>query len=540
MDRPSDPATPARASTSPGPLWRRPAAWFAESWDRLLFDLMVAIPAVWLVGYLWPPINHDVGAVLNVAQRWLEGDRLYVDIIDVNMPMVFMLYAIPELLHRATGAPSTLWLTLCVYAAIVASFAVCRRLLHMTPSLARPMTETLAPPALLFVMAVLANESFGQREHLMLIAGLPYVFLAAARAERVQVGLAMRIVIAVCAGLTLAQKPHFMAIPALVESWLLLRRGWRTTFSDLVPWIVGAIAVGHLVLVFTVFRPYADFVLPFIKDFYSALGETTWRELLFGSVLGPTLLALLGFGLLAASLSRTVAARALICFGAGAAAAAAMQAKGWPYHVYPALSAAIVLAALTIAQVIDRFLPMERGAHRRPVAAIGATFMILLFYQAALFAPPFQKQREFDESMTAVLSHVVNQNAPNKKVLVLSPGIYPFYPLLNYTDVRMTMRFQTMWVLQGVYASCEDFPTLFNTPEVMSDAERFVFDTVPEDFAKQEPDLLIVDRVAGVPRCQSKAFDYLDYFMRNPTFARAFERYTPLMDVDRYSIYRRK
>ena len=53
-------------------------------------------------------------------------------------------------------------------------------------------------------------------------------------------------------------------------------------------------------------------------------------------------------------------------------------------------------------------------------------------------------------------------------------------------------------------------------------------------------DLLIVDTVAGVPRCQGKTFDYLEYFQQNKVFAEAFEGYEHLMDVERYKIYRRK
>jgi len=55
----------------------------------------------------------------------------------------------------------------------------------------------------------------------------------------------------------------------------------------------------------------------------------------------------------------------------------------------------------------------------------------------------------------------------------------------------------------------------------------FVFDAVSDDFAREHPDLLIVDRIAGIPRCQGKEFDYLEYFLQNRTFADAFEGYEP-------------
>ena len=92
-----------------------------------------------------------------------------------------------------------------------------------------------------------------------------------------------------------------------------------------------------------------------------------------------------------------MAARVLVAFGIGAALSAIAQAKGWPYHVLPALSAAILLAALTVSQTVDRYLPISRSGHHLPVAVISATLMVLLYFQAALYTPPFYKQRQFEE-----------------------------------------------------------------------------------------------------------------------------------------------
>jgi len=49
-----------------------------------------------------------------------------------------------------------------------------------------------------------------------------------------------------------------------------------------------------------------------------------------------------------------------------------------------------------------------------------------------------------------------------------------------------------------------------------------------------------VDNVAGIPRCQGEPFNYLDYFSRNPLFAKRLEDYDKIIDFDRYSIYRRR
>ena len=94
---------------------------------RALVAAFVLIPLVWACGFLWPPINHDVAANLDMARRWLAGDRLYRDVIDVNTPLVFLVYAVPEGLARLFGGSGAIWMVACVIAGVTASSIVSHR-----------------------------------------------------------------------------------------------------------------------------------------------------------------------------------------------------------------------------------------------------------------------------------------------------------------------------------------------------------------------------------------------------------------------------
>lgn len=507
---------------------------------RLLPLLLFTLPVLWLLGYFFPPINHDVAALLDVSGRWVGGERLYVDVIDENLPLTFVLHALPVLTARLLPGSVTFWFTAWVVMGIAASFIACRRLVRIVPSADNALTEGLLPPVLLFLFTVLPNEHFGQREHLMFVAAAPYLIASMARAEGTSPSRTAAIFVGLVAGVGFAMKPYYLAIPAAVEVYLLVRRHWRKTFRDPIPWAIGLVAVAHLVSMYTVFSQFGFFVLPLAIESYAPIGDQGWVQVVTSDVMAPTLIALIIFGALATFLTRALAARVLVAFGIGAALSAIGQAKGWPYHVLPALSVAILLATFTLSQTVDRYLPISRSGHRLPVAVISATLLVLLYFQAALYTPPFYKQRQYEDSIGGILRHIVEQNAPHRTFLALSPGIYPFWPMINYANAKMTMRFLTMWVVQGIYADCEEFPALYNAPDTMSDTEKFVFDAVSEDFARSMPDLLIVDQVAGMPRCQGRTFDYLEYFQQNKTFADTFERYEHLMDVERYKIYRRK
>ena len=511
-----------------------------QRFERLLLIPLFALPVLWLTGYFFPPINHDVAAILDVSTRWVGGEKLYVEVIDENLPLTFIVHALPVLTAKVLPGSPIFWFTAWVVAGIFASFWACRRLVRLVPSADHALTEALLPPVLLFLFTVLPNEHFGQREHIMFVACAPYMIASMARAEFVPLSRFSAIAIGLVAGLAFALKPYFIAIPLTVELYLLVRRGWRRTVVDPIPWAIGGVALLHVVLMYTVFSDYGRFVMPLAVEAYAPIGDEGWRGVLSSNVMAPTLIALVIFGLIAVVFTKTISAHVLVVFGVGAAISAVAQAKGWPYHVLPALSAVILLAALTVSQTVDRYLPISRSGHRLPVAVISATLMVLLYFQAALYTPPFYKQRQFDASIGGRLQHVIEQHAPHRTILALSPGIYPWWPLINNLHGRMAMRFLSMWVTQGAYATCDDFPALYNPPDTMGDSEKFVFDAVSEDFAREQPDLLIVDRVAGIPRCQGKEFDYLEYFLQNRTFADAFENYEHLMDFDRYQIYRKK
>ena len=172
-------------------------------------------------------------------------------------------------------------------AGIFASFWACRRLVRLVPSADHALTEALLPPVLLFLFTVLPNEHFGQREHIMFVACAPYLIASMARAEGVTLTRGSAIAIGLVAGVALAMKPHYLAIPAAVELYLLIRRGWRATLSDPIPWSIGLVAVAHLVSMYTIFADYGRFVMPLAVEAYAPIGDAGWRGVLTSNVLAP-------------------------------------------------------------------------------------------------------------------------------------------------------------------------------------------------------------------------------------------------------------
>jgi hypothetical protein len=508
-------------------------------WPRLLYGLVLAVCTIWIAGYFLPPINHDTAVILYISQIWLDGARLYVDAIDINTPLVFVLHLLPEAISKLTGLPGTTILVALLGTGIGASFITCRWVLNASLDPAHATADALLPLLLLFLLIVYPNNMFAQREHIMLVLAMPYLLVASGRADDEPLSRQLKIATGLMAGLGFAMKPYFLAIPVLVELYIASQVSLRRSLVDPAPWSVLAICVAHALFAVIVTPEYFTVALRLAYAFYSEVSQNSFVSLAISEHLAaPTvvlpLLAIAAFGAM-----RSHMARVICLAGFGGLISAYAQGKGWPYHALPAQAFTLLLAGVIIAYVMDHVVWPRRGDNR-PAKLFAAALMLLIFYQEILHSRPFFKQIDFQGSDLQRLMHVIKQEKRNDRILVLSPGIYPHFPLINYLKMHMTMRFESTWLLQGAYADCQELAPLYNPPDAMSAAESFVFRTVAEDFYKKKPSLLVVDNVAGIPRCQGETFSYLDYFSRNPLFAKRLEDYEKALDFERYTIYRRR
>lgn len=513
---------------------RRWGATLLASAPAALQAVLLLIPAVWATGHFFPPINHDVALILDVSRRWLDGARLYVDVIDVNPPLIFVLSALPEMAARASGlvdAPTAF--VGMVLGLIAAALLLARRLLALLGDLFGPITGFTTLPAIAFLLVVYPGDMFGQREHLMLAATMPYLLAAAGRAAGIRLPPRLLALAALLAGFGFALKPHFLLGPILIEAYLLaIRRGNR---RDAAMWALAAGALAHALLILLVTPAYLSDVVPMALRQYAEQGNAMW-DVATGGVIGPTILAWFALAGIAALLPALHWQKVLGLFVLAGITAAVVQGKGWPYQSLPATAGCILLAIGALATFADAWLARSR----RPGGFVVLAGLVLLAccYNGAMLDRAFQAQQGFPRSDTKRLLDIVRLYATDRRVLIISPGVQPHFPMANYAGIRLVGRFESMWVLQSVYWDCGR-RALYNAHWRMSADERMIFDGLSSEFARTRPSLVIVDRDAGVPVCGDVAFDYLDYFGRNPDFAATLAGYEELAGFGRYMIFRR-
>jgi hypothetical protein len=344
---------------------------------------------------------------------------------------------------------------------------------------------------------------------------------------------------ALFAGIAFALKPHFLLIPLLVEALVAATVGVRRALRDPVPWTLAVVFLAYGAFILLVTPSYLTLVIPLAMESYVGLGDRGAWGVLFDSPLTPSVFLLVPLAIASLFMRRPLA-RLVAIAAIAATIIALVQGKGWPYHLLPAETFVMLLAAALLSEFLDSEVPAVHERRSASLMVFLVALMLGVYYLSALTRPTFWRQARFEQSPAGQLLQRFGKQASEGPMLVLSPGIYPHFPLVNYAHGRMAMRFMSLWPIQGAYGRCLPGGRMFRNPSEMSFAESYAYNAVAEDFNRNRPKLVIVDKEPGIIMCAGKEFDYLAYFRRNPLFEANWQRYRLLSEYDRYRIYVRR
>jgi hypothetical protein len=494
--------------------------------SRLLSDRraviagMCGVLAAAFVIYFRTLTNNDVAWYLLATDKWWSGARLYDDIIEVNPPLVFYLDMPAVVLARLVGCPLTEAFVVCVFALIAMSLVLTWRVtgsgIGHNAMLGRGLTL-----AVLVVLVLFPTWDFGQREHLMLALGLPYILLTIRRGLGSPCDRPTAVLIGVLAGVSFSLKPHFLVLPALLEAYLAWRgRSLRSCFR-IEAAMLAIVAALYAVSIPLLTPDYLGRVVPYALLVYGqGLMSSFVAVALCWQAAAVVMLA--AFHLK----TRSQQAQPEICDVLVIASVAfffiyVVQMKGWSYQALP-VSAMIFLATAMLC-VAD---PLRRGnfGARPALGVLALAGMMMIFFTRGTY----------ENGVARVLLPPVREYAAGSSLFVFSAYVWVGFPLANEAGVRWPSRFPSMWLLPGAERrlhseEAESNPAL---GAALREIERYMVDSVVADFIKDPPSVVVVDARPD-PRFGGAVFDYLSYFGRDERFREIWSRYR---QVDQVSV----
>lgn len=452
--------------------------------------------------------------------RMLDGARLYVDIIEVNPPLAFYLTVPPVAAARLIGISSEAALISYVFVLIVGSLVLVHRLLSAQPgvSVVYRGVMLLASAGALTIAPL---DVFGQREHLMLILALPYIFLFAARLNDCSCDRRFAVLIGMLAAIGFALKPHFFLVPAAFELRLAIHRRSPTAILRAETWSVSIVTVLYAVFVAAVHPEYLEFIVSNAGLVYESYSSSL-RAVVMQPIVFVTFAII---GLHVAARAGGAVDRASDAFGiatVGFLVAYVVQSKGWQYQLLPAAATAWLTAAAIVAQLSarSRAIAISRRRFLPPIASGAMATLVLLLVANGTY----------HNRVAEALLPDVERYAPHGTIYAFSASVSVGFPLVNAADVRWASRFPAQWLLPGALRRlASPAPLRPDTARHLREIEHYAVDAVIEDLERMPPDLVIVDKFD--PYFGNLEFDFQAYFSRDPRFVELWRLYTKMKTV---------
>jgi hypothetical protein len=491
---------------------------------RLGTEILVLLATALAAAVFYPrfSLNHDASWYLTGTGMFLDGGRLYHDIVEINPPLAFYLTIPPVWIARAVdGDPTTAYFLYVIALALVASVW---SLLLLEAADLPPSRRAMLVAAVAVVLFVLPIAEFGQREHLLLIFAMPFLIGQVLRPALPGLGLMHQVALALAASLGLLLKPYFLIIPAcIVIVRLFQERTLRAAFDPGMLALAGA-SILYVAFIVLIHPAYFNVIVPVARVVYAAYGMGAADVLLKFEIFAAMLVVMAGL-----RSNRGVhgqISQLFLSASIGSAAVYLVQFKGWNYHILP-LSAWLILASTWLAARSD-----QQAGHRM--------FEAKIIPLAALMIVGLQIGRgPYQSATTAVFAPFVKTR--HERVLVLSTNVWAAFPFVNEVSKGWASRYPAQWLIPGAYdclmEKSASMPAKGCKDEliILREARK----TVIDDFIKYKPDIVFIDERDIKSYFRSGRFDYLNFLDQDPKFEFFSTCYRRITTVPNYGVFER-
>ncbi|MCY4538966.1 MAG: hypothetical protein OXE52_12165 [Chloroflexi bacterium] len=315
----------------------------SESFPAASVGIMLLLPL--LIIMISPTrVNPDIGYFMDAGRRIYAGDLPYIDFFSENLLTIKYLYVLPVAIAEHVNFNAlSIWLLL-NWIGMVASVA-CAYFLS-TKIFARhgmPHLYWLFPLCISLISCLaLFTVDFGQREHIFLLASLPWLLYRLCKLEGIAIHRLPAFCIGVAAGLAATIKPHFLIVIVAVESFWLVRGNWYVRGKQIIdPGFIGfllfpIINVGYFIVFPDALQSLLNWIIPYVffqrPDLLAGINVLSAIRLFFPLMITSMILV---FAITARKRSETRLFEGLAVFSCASGAIVLLQSMRLFYRLMP-------------------------------------------------------------------------------------------------------------------------------------------------------------------------------------------------------------
>lgn len=464
-------------------------------------------------------LNLDVSWLMHVAERILSGERLSIDVVETNPPLIVWL-----MLPAAALGIGSAGLVLYVTALCFVSFLACSRIIP------REKWRNKWDIIILVVLFLIPATNFGQREHFFIIFALPFLLQIVFGRQKFH-----PLAIGFVAGVGIAIK-HYFALIALTMIFVdaIFNRDWRRIFTP-TNWVILGTLISYLLILVFVEQNYINLTLPQMWDYYD--GFKTAFSVILPSIIAAGFIFLLGF-LLVLLVDKKLLPKESWFFAAASLASTItiiIQQKGWLNHYLPLEVFAFIL---NISLAIKLFPLATKNLWLR-TARIFVGLCLAILLGLAVVKTGWKIANLYQDDTKKILAHY--ESVGDKNIYPLSFDLFIF-PHVYHTEAQYGGKFGHLWQLPGIYQNAtlnENLEVIYNPPAKQNEKEKQLKALIISEIKTQKPALILVaDRPYYSPLIGDFKFDFVKYFSIEPEFREIFKNYQLVDQIDEMLVYR--
>ena len=427
-------------------------------------------------------LNGDTSWLLSVGERWLDGAKPYVQVLETNPPMSVLMF-LPEVwLGRVLDVRPE---TLVILATALTALGAIEFCVHRLNAAGLVMEPARLRLALGFAALILPMSTFAEREHIAFLTLMPLGALTLLRAEGARPTMSTILIAGIGAGLTICIKPQFAA--AVVLPALIVARSRRNFAEIFAPeyWLAGVIVAAYAAMTLLLFPGYREVMLPLVMDLYRPVKEPL-SVILSADVMPWIGAMLIGLYVVARGQCTTPAITLPLMMALGFGIAVAEQSKGWAYHYYPVV-AALVPALLDrgVALANERLTATKDRTDRLfvvcgfVIAGLGLTFGTLTFLGT-------------NKPMQGLMAPIAEVSG-RPSMAVISPHFWIGNPLVRDVGGRTVSTVPSNWMTAGALYKLGLGTADETERKRLNRLIDFDKSLMADDIRIQRPDLVVVE-----------------------------------------------
>ncbi|MFS8113437.1 hypothetical protein QD460_17075 [Rhizobium jaguaris] len=493
---------------------------FGSTTSPVLRVALIQSALVFVVAALWQQrwgTIVDTSWLITEAERVLNGERLYVDVIDNNPPFSIWLFLPAIMLSRWVGFAPEIGMYLYTCLAVIVGLGL-SALIVRRAGFAENHALLRLLPLFVALFMIFPGNAFTERDQVGTVLFLPLLALMALRADttrRVAPGIALIVGAGLCGSVLVLVKAYYVVAyiaPALYVAW---RR--RNPWLLLAPenCIVGTIGVVYVALVFLLTPEFIRDLLPQVVDVYMKMGDPVRVALSYGPLY---LLIVLLLRVVAPKAPVTPLCAVTLLASLAAVAPLIYQGKGWAYHAFAAISLAFVA-------VLCRIAASSGWRYNRETLGRATLCAIVVAFAWLPFLPT---QKPADAFVAAVKA--ASKGEPT--LGVIGSDIAAAHPLARIVGARFLSANNSDWFGALAYVLAEEA----SAKGEVADATRYqkrsdaYLDAKYAEFASYNYDLIVIQQDEPL---------WTDHVLGQPRFAAVLSAYHPVAKDERFTVYGR-